>query len=163
MISCVSPALSSYEDTHNTLKYAARAMKIKSNVSIIFIYSFAFLTYLFLIWTILLFKLKENVMSINHPASHYTKIIAGLEDDILHLTKKYEDTLKSKAPIPPDNLEDLKATLESLFMAKIKKHIEILRLESAQKKTELRIYLKKNLLERFSLFNTQNIDEMVCS
>lgn len=35
MISCVSPALSSYEDTHNTLKYASRAMKIKSNVSII--------------------------------------------------------------------------------------------------------------------------------
>lgn len=34
MISCVSPALSSYEDTHNTLKYASRAMKIKSNVSI---------------------------------------------------------------------------------------------------------------------------------
>lgn len=71
--------------------------------------------------------------------------------------------MKSKAPIPPDNLEDLKSTLESIFMSIIKKHTEILRLESAQKKTELRIYLKKKLLERFSLFNTPNVDEMVCS
>lgn len=110
-----------------------------------------------------IFKLKENIRSINHPPSHYTKIIAGLEDDILLLKKKYEDTLKSRTPIPPDNLQDLKSTLESLFVGKIKKHIEILRLESAQKKTELRIFLKKNLLERFSLFNTQNIEEMVCN
>lgn len=45
MISCVSPALLSYDDTHNTLKYASRAMKIKSNVSIliILIYFFIFL------------------------------------------------------------------------------------------------------------------------
>lgn len=108
------------------------------------------------------FKLKENVMSINYPPSHYTKIISGLEDDIINLKKRYEEALKSKAPIPPDNLEDLKSTLESLFIGKIKKHNEILRLESAQKKTELRIILKKNLLERFSLFNTQNSDELVC-
>lgn len=101
-------------------------------------------------------------MSINHPPSHYTKIISGLEDEILNLKKRYEETMKFKAPIPPDNLEDLKLTLESLFTSRIKKHNEILRLESAQKKTELRIFLKKNLLERFSLFNTQNVDEMVC-
>lgn len=135
MISCVSPALSSYEDTHNTLKYASRAMKIKSN-------------------------LKENVMSINHPPSHYTKLISGLEDENQNLKKKYEEVLKSKAPIPPDNLDDLKSTLESLFTGKIKKHNEILRLESTQKKTELRIFLKKNLIERFSSFNVPNIDEM---
>lgn len=101
-------------------------------------------------------------MSINHPPSHYTKIIANLEDEIQRLNRRYEETLKSKSPLPPDNLEDLKSTLESLFTIKIKKHNEILRLESAQKKTELRIYLKKNLLERFSLFSTPNGDEMVC-
>lgn len=101
-------------------------------------------------------------MSINYPPSHYTKIISGLEEEIKHLNKRYEETLKSKAPLPPDNLEDLKSTLESLFTGKIKKHNEILRLESAQKKTKLRIFLKKNLLERFSLFNTQNTDELVC-
>lgn len=111
----------------------------------------------------LLFKLKENVMSINHPPSHYTKIISGLEDEILYLKKRFEESMKFKTPIPPDNLEDLRLSLESLFTAKLKKHIEILRLESTQKKTELRIFLKKNLLERFSLFNTQNVDEMVCS
>lgn len=104
------------------------------------------------------FKLKENVMSINYPPSHYTKIISGLEEKL----KRLEETSKSKAPIPPDNIEDLKSTLESLFIGKIKKHNEILRLESAQKKTEFRIFLKKNLLERFSLFNTQNTDELVC-
>lgn len=110
-----------------------------------------------------MFKLKENVMSINHPPSHYTKIISGLEDEIQRLKKRYDETIKTKAPIPPDNIEDLKSTLESLFTGKIKKHNEILRLESAQKKTELRIILKKKLLERFSLFNSQNVDEMVCS
>lgn len=98
-------------------------------------------------------------MSIDHPSSHYTKIISGLEENFQHLKKKYEDAIKSK---PPDNLVDLKCTLESLFTRKMKKHVEILRLESAQKKTELRIFLKKNLLERYSLFNTQNVDEMVC-
>jgi len=102
-------------------------------------------------------------MSINHPPSHYTKLISGLEDENQHLKKKYEEVLKSKAPIPPDNLDDLKSTLESLFTGKIKKHNEILRLESTQKKTELRIFLKKNLIERFSSFNVPNIDEMVCN
>lgn len=102
-------------------------------------------------------------MSVNHPQSHYTKIISGLEDEIKHLKKRYEETMKSKTPLPPDNLEDLKSTLESLFTRKLKKHKEILNLESAQKKTELRIFLKKNLLERASLFNTQNTHEMVCS
>lgn len=102
-------------------------------------------------------------MSINHPPSHYTKLISGLEDENQLLKKKYEEVLKSKAPIPPDNLEDLKSTLESLFTGKIKKHSEILRLESTQKKTELRIFLKKNLIERFSSFNVPNVDEMVCS
>ncbi|XP_025412743.1 kinesin-like protein KIF18A isoform X2 [Sipha flava] len=136
MISCVSPALSSYEDTHNTLKYASRAMKIKSN-------------------------LKENVMSVNHPQSHYTKIISGLEEEIKNLKIRYEETLLSKAPVPPNNIEDLRSTLESLFTRKLKKHIEILHLESAQKKTELRIFLKRNLLERASLFNAQHSHEVI--
>ncbi|XP_050541845.1 kinesin-like protein KIF18A isoform X2 [Daktulosphaira vitifoliae] len=136
MISCVSPEVSSYEDTHNTLKYAARAMKIKSN-------------------------LKENVLSVNHPPAHYLKIISGLEDEVQKLKTRYEDVLKSKSPLPPDNLEDLKNTLETLFTAKLKKHVEILRLESAQKKTELRIFLKKSLIERYSLFDSQNGEEMV--
>jgi len=98
-------------------------------------------------------------MSIKYPPSHYTKIISGLENEIECLKK----AMKSKVRITPDNLEDIRTTLETLFCAKMKKHVEILRLESAQKKTELRIFLKKNLLERFSLFNSQNIDEMVCS
>lgn len=100
-------------------------------------------------------------MAINRPASHYTKIISDLENENQRLKKKFEEAMKSKAPILPDNLEDLKLTLGSLVAAKLKKHGEILRLESAQKKTELRIVLKKNLLERFSLFDTQNIDEVV--
>lgn len=101
-------------------------------------------------------------MSINHPPSHYTKIIAGLEDENQRLKQRYEETLKNKMPLPPDNLDDLKSTLESLYTAEIKKHNEILRLESTQKKTELRIFLKKNLLERFSLFDAHSGDEMVC-
>lgn len=102
-------------------------------------------------------------MSINHPPSHYTKIISSQEDEIKHLKKRFEDAMKSKTPIPPDNLEDLKSTLESLFAAKINKHTKILRFESTQKITELRIFLKKNLVERFSLFNSQSSDEMVCN
>lgn len=101
-------------------------------------------------------------MSLNLPPVHFKKIISDLENERQKWKKKYEESLLSVMPLPPDNLEDLRLTLESLFAGKTKKHIEILRLESTQKKTEFRIYLKKILLERFSIFNTENVDEMVC-
>eukprot|EP00792_Barthelona_sp_PAP020_P005067 TRINITY_DN2477_c0_g1_i1.p1 TRINITY_DN2477_c0_g1~~TRINITY_DN2477_c0_g1_i1.p1 ORF type:complete len:1022 (+),score=327.64 TRINITY_DN2477_c0_g1_i1:119-3184(+) len=37
MISCISPALTSFEETHNTLNYAIRASSIKKNISINFV------------------------------------------------------------------------------------------------------------------------------
>lgn len=37
MIANVSPSSKSYDDTHNTLKYANRAKEIKSSVSIQFL------------------------------------------------------------------------------------------------------------------------------
>lgn len=101
-------------------------------------------------------------MSMNLPPAHYKKIISDLEKEGQEWKKKYKELLISAAPKPPDNLDDLRSILESLFSGKTRKHIEILRLESTQKKTEFRIYLKKILLERCSIFNTENLDEMVC-
>lgn len=97
----------------------------------------------------------------NLPPAHYKKIISDLENEGQEWKKKYKELL-SAAPKSPNNLEDLRSELESLFARKTRKHIEILRLESTQKKTEFRIYLKKIFLERFSIFNTENVDEMVC-
>mmetsp|Transcript_12616 Transcript_12616/g.28613 ORF Transcript_12616/g.28613 Transcript_12616/m.28613 type:complete len:980 (+) Transcript_12616:149-3088(+) len=63
MIANVSPCHLSYEDTHNTLKYASRARNIKT-------------------------KAVRNVVSVNYHASKYTEIIKELEGEISDLKSK---------------------------------------------------------------------------
>jgi len=60
MIANISPSSSSYEDTHNTLKYANRAKNIKTNV-------------------------QRNVLSVEYHVSKYTQIISALKTEITEL------------------------------------------------------------------------------
>jgi len=63
MIANVSPCHHSYEDSHNTLKYAHRANSIKT-------------------------KATKNVVSVNYHATKYTKIIQELRNEISQLKSK---------------------------------------------------------------------------
>jgi kinesin family protein 18/19 len=60
MVACISPFVNTYEDTHNTLKYANRAKNIKTNA-------------------------KRNVFNVNSHISKYTQIISSLKLEILEL------------------------------------------------------------------------------
>lgn len=60
MVACISPFVNTYEDTHNTLKYANRAKNIKTNA-------------------------KRNVFNVNSHISKYTQIISSLKQEIVEL------------------------------------------------------------------------------
>jgi kinesin family protein 18/19 len=60
MIACISPNVKTFEDTHNTLKYANRAKNIKTNV-------------------------QRNVLNVSYHVSQYTSIIASLKKEIVEL------------------------------------------------------------------------------
>ena len=65
MIANISPSSTSYEDTHNTLKYANRAKEIKT-------------------------KVRRNVVSVERHVSEYTKIITELRSEIAALKGELE-------------------------------------------------------------------------
>eukprot|EP00163_Fabomonas_tropica_P027953 TRINITY_DN553_c0_g1_i2.p1 TRINITY_DN553_c0_g1~~TRINITY_DN553_c0_g1_i2.p1 ORF type:complete len:910 (-),score=222.75 TRINITY_DN553_c0_g1_i2:81-2810(-) len=65
MIATVSPLRSSFEDTHNTLKYANRAKNIKT-------------------------KMKRNVLKVDYHVSKYTEIISDLRGEIAELKKQMQ-------------------------------------------------------------------------
>jgi hypothetical protein len=60
MIANVSPAVSTFEDTYNTLKYANRAKNIKTHV-------------------------QRNVLNVQYHISNYTNIINSLKAEITDL------------------------------------------------------------------------------
>jgi kinesin family protein 18/19 len=60
MIANVSPAVATFEDTYNTLKYANRAKNIKTHV-------------------------QRNVLSVQYHISNYTNIINNLKAEIVDL------------------------------------------------------------------------------
>ncbi|KAK7079533.1 Kinesin-like protein kif18a [Halocaridina rubra] len=75
MIAAVSPAVASYEDTFNTLRYANRAKTIKTT-------------------------LKKNLMNVDQHVSQYVKIVEDLREEICRLKEKvksYEEKEKSWA------------------------------------------------------------------
>ncbi|GJQ71189.1 hypothetical protein Trydic_g1088 [Trypoxylus dichotomus] len=69
MIANVSPSSLTYEDTYNTLKYATRAKKIKSNV-------------------------KKNVMNTNVNVEHYITLVEELTQENERLKGQLEEVLK---------------------------------------------------------------------
>lgn len=60
MIACISPCYKTFEDTHNTLKYANRAKNIKTNV-------------------------HRNVLNVSYHVSKYLSIIANLKKEVTDL------------------------------------------------------------------------------
>lgn len=69
MIVCVSPSSQHYEETHNTLKYADRAKKIKT-------------------------KISRNTMNVNRHVSQYVKAIYELRNEVEELKKRLNDSTK---------------------------------------------------------------------
>mmetsp|Transcript_35940 Transcript_35940/g.84152 ORF Transcript_35940/g.84152 Transcript_35940/m.84152 type:complete len:1011 (+) Transcript_35940:208-3240(+) len=88
MIANVSPCHLSYEDTHNTLKYASRARNIKT-------------------------KAVRNVVSVNYHASKYTEIIKELEGEITDLKSKLAAVAEVPGSLNGEGNSDLLETVAS--------------------------------------------------
>jgi len=94
MIANISPAASTFEDTYNTLKYANRAKKIKTN-------------------------LTRNVLNVQYHISKYTDIISSLKSEInelkLQLSKKEKGSESSTTFISKStNINALNQIFEKL-------------------------------------------------
>lgn len=94
MIANVSPAASTFEDTYNTLKYANRAKKIKTNLS-------------------------RNVLSVQYHISKYSNIISSLKSEInelkLQLQKKENKSSDSTQSLISRNTNITSNPLTQIF------------------------------------------------
>ncbi|XP_024152001.1 kinesin-like protein KIF18A [Oryzias melastigma] len=122
MIANVSPSSKSYDDTHNTLKYANRAKEIKSSV-------------------------KSNVVSLDSHIGQYAVICEKQRKEILQLKQKlkeYEAKREEPGPlslISSQKLAELKRvseTLQQIFSSRGQIRREQLDLERQLKENELR-------------------------
>lgn len=102
MIANVSPSSLSYEDTHNTLKYANRAKEIKST-------------------------LKSNVMSLDSHIGQYAIICEKQKAEIIMLKQKLQEYEELKVQVPALNpipvkrraeIEKMSESLRSVFAAR---------------------------------------------
>lgn len=110
MIANVSPSSKSYDDTHNTLKYANRAKEIKSSVSIkiilfnnanitdvilwLWIYEFLLNHYIFLFN--LAYQLKSNVLSLDSHIGQYAVICEKQRQEVIWNSRHYHAQFKKK-------------------------------------------------------------------
>lgn len=93
MIANVSPSSLSYEDTYNTLKYATRAKKIKSNM-------------------------KKNVVKCEMHVEQYVKLVEELNKEVERLK---EEIVKKKCDckteiVNNNNNDHIRAQLDSLYV-----------------------------------------------
>ncbi|XP_050971594.1 kinesin-like protein KIF18A [Labeo rohita] len=112
MIANVSPSSLSYEDTHNTLKYANRAKEIKST-------------------------LRSNVMSLDSHIGQYAVICEKQKAEIVMLKQKLKEYEERKVEVPALNpipvqrraeFEKMSESLRSVFAARLqvrKEHLDI--------------------------------------
>ncbi|XP_067256888.1 kinesin-like protein KIF18A isoform X1 [Chanodichthys erythropterus] len=112
MIANVSPSSLSYEDTHNTLKYANRAKEIKST-------------------------LRSNVMSLDSHVGQYAIICEKQKAEIVMLKQKLKEYEERKVEVPALNpipiqrraeFEKMSESLRSVFSARLqvrKEHLNI--------------------------------------
>lgn len=77
MIANISPSSLSYEDTYNTLKYATRAKKIKSNM-------------------------KKNILNVELHVGHYVKMVEGLNRELAKLKEELAEKNKQVVVKPVD-------------------------------------------------------------
>ncbi|KAG7482672.1 kinesin KIF18A isoform X1 [Solea senegalensis] len=122
MIANVSPSSKSYDDTHNTLKYANRAKEIKST-------------------------LKSNVVSLDSHIGQYAVICEKQRQEILQLKQKLRD-YEEKNTVPGTSnmisskqqaeLKRVSDALQQIFLSRTQIRREQLDLERQLKENELR-------------------------
>ncbi|XP_039984947.1 kinesin-like protein KIF18A [Xiphias gladius] len=121
MIANVSPSSKSYDDTHNTLKYANRAKEIKSS-------------------------LKSNVVSLDSHIGQYAVICEKQRQEILQLKQKLKEYEEQKMVPGTSNMTSQKQTefkrlseaLQQIFSSRAQIRREQLDLERQLKENELR-------------------------
>ncbi|XP_012286702.1 kinesin-like protein KIF18A [Orussus abietinus] len=146
MIANVGPSSCSYEDTYNTLRYADRAKKIKTNV-------------------------KKNIVSCQMHVTGYIKMVEEQKKEIYILKQKLLAMEGGQGGSPPssderpmeeldDNLVEMNGRLQELFDKKKALNEKMLSLESADKMFCCRIQYKKAADERlYNLTDDESEEE----
>lgn len=142
MIANVGPSSVSYEDTHNTLKYANRAKNIKTRVS-------------------------RNVVNVKFHLAEYNRIIAEQRQEIENLKKKLSEQASFALPSVNEQkleeearIDDLCDTLRQVQFERIKNKRSIMVLEERNKENECRIIAKEEKLRRWKAENTDPAAQM---
>ncbi|XP_023929910.1 kinesin-like protein KIF18A isoform X2 [Lingula anatina] len=135
MIAAVSPSAMTYDDTHNTLKYANRAKNIKAS-------------------------LKRNVVSVDFHISKYAQICEDLRKEVAELKEKLKNYEEGSVEPPAkkaavdtafqDNIERLDSQLYNVFKSRQSIRKEILEYECADRDLDLKIYKKEKALARLA-------------
>ncbi|XP_022522868.2 kinesin-like protein KIF18A [Astyanax mexicanus] len=140
MIANVSPSSLSYEDTHNTLKYANRAKEIKST-------------------------LKSNVVSLDSHIGQYAVICEKQKAEIILLKQKLKEYEERKVEPPALNpissqrraeFEKMSSSLHSVFTARQLVRQEQLDIEKQLKENQLRLSHRQEWHQQGLLFFPEN-------
>ncbi|XP_034047757.1 kinesin-like protein KIF18A isoform X2 [Thalassophryne amazonica] len=146
MIANVSPSSKSYDDTHNTLKYANRAKEIKSS-------------------------LKSNVVSLDSHVGQYAAICEKQRQQIIQLTQKLKEYEKKAEPGVSSMISSLKQTevakvseaLQQIFSSRTQIRNEQLDLERQLKENELRQHYSEEDNQQVQYFCAKNkIEKATC-
>uniref|UniRef100_A0A3P8ZTN3 Kinesin-like protein n=1 Tax=Esox lucius TaxID=8010 RepID=A0A3P8ZTN3_ESOLU len=152
MIANISPSSKSFDDTHNTLKYANRAKEIKSS-------------------------LKRNVVSLDSHISEYAVICERQRQEIIQLKEKlkgYDErkmanientSNKSIALVNKKHIffVRMSESLKSIFSSRTQIRKECLVLERQLKENELRQRISEECYHRVQLFSAKDkTDKATC-
>ncbi|XP_010888793.1 kinesin-like protein KIF18A [Esox lucius] len=139
MIANISPSSKSFDDTHNTLKYANRAKEIKSS-------------------------LKRNVVSLDSHISEYAVICERQRQEIIQLKEKlkgYDERKMGSNTI--SNTNKMSESLKSIFSSRTQIRKECLVLERQLKENELRQRISEECYHRVQLFSAKDkTDKATC-
>ncbi|XP_064869205.1 kinesin-like protein KIF18A isoform X1 [Oncorhynchus nerka] len=146
MIANISPSSKSYDDTHNTLKYANRAKEIKSS-------------------------LKSNVVSLDSHIGQYAVICERQREEIVQLKKKLKEYEERKMdPLVPGGsntissqnqteIHKVSESLQSIFSSRTQIRREHLVLERQLKENELRQRHSEECNQQAQLFSAKDKTE----
>uniref|UniRef100_A0A8C7FI86 Kinesin-like protein n=1 Tax=Oncorhynchus kisutch TaxID=8019 RepID=A0A8C7FI86_ONCKI len=146
MIANISPSSKSYDDTHNTLKYANRAKEIKSS-------------------------LKRNVVSLDSHIGQYAVICERQREEIIQLKKKLKEYEERKMdPLVPGvsntissqnqtEIHRVSESLQSIFSSRTQIRREHLVLERQLKENELRQRHSEECNQQAQLFSAKDKTE----
>ncbi|XP_023280052.1 kinesin-like protein KIF18A isoform X1 [Seriola lalandi dorsalis] len=126
MIANVSPSSKSYDDTHNTLKYANRAKEIKSS-------------------------LKSNVVSLDSHIGQYAVICEKQRQEILQLKQKLKEYEEKNMVLGNSNINSSQKQAEFKRVSEALQRIFSSRAEIRREQLDLERQLKENeLRQRYS-------------